>query len=72
MRIGKLFKLLKSTTMRRVDAVYKTNGYNIVVDGRIFYRWEQNWHKANKITRQLRRRRINAEFRKVVVKEAVA
>lgn len=67
MRIGKIFKLLRSTMQRRVDAVYKTTGYNIIINSAYFYRHEARWKAANKITRRLQRKGIRAEMRRVVV-----
>lgn len=67
MRIGKIFELLKHTMHRRVEKVYETTGYNIIINDTFFYRHEPTWKKANQKTRALQRKGIRAEFRKVVV-----
>lgn len=72
MRITKIFDMLRHTMMRRVQAVHETTGYNIVIDGSYFYRWEKRWKEANKRTRALRRKGIRATFHRVVPKEQAA
>lgn len=72
MRLTKIFNLLRFTMQRRVAAVYKTSGYNIIINHVYFYRWEENWHKANKITRKLQRKGIRAQMHRVIVEDQEA
>lgn len=62
MRITQLFQMLKTTAMSRKATANVKTGYNILIGGVFHYRHEPRWKDANRKTRALQRKGINAMF----------